>query len=384
MEIKNLKKAANRILRAVKNKEKIILYGDSDLDGISSVIILKETLKNLGGKITAVYFPDREGEGYGLNEKALNFLKTEAPALLITLDCGIGNFAEMKLAKKMGFETIIIDHHVVLERLPEASIVVDPKQKGDTYPFKEFAATGLSFKLCQVLLEEKLSLGLKRNFLELVALATLADMMPEREDNQIFIEEGLQSLESTFRPGLKVFFEIDSIKNALSTREKAQKIISTLNISIPQDHVNKSYLLLTTPSLTTAKILAVELLEKAEQKRIKVREIVQELEERISKKEKEPLIFEGDPSWPIILAGPVASKICYPFQKPTFIFKKGEKESQGSLRMPKGLNGVEALISCKEFLITFGGHPPAAGFSLENKNLEKFKECLVNYFKEEI
>lgn len=380
MEIKNLKKAASRILKAVKNQEKIILYGDSDLDGVASVIILKETLKNLGKKVEVIYFPNREEEGYGLNEKALNFLKEKAPALLITLDCGIGNFQEMKLAKKIGFETIVIDHHVVLERLPEASIVVDPKQKGDKYYFKELANVALSFKLCQLLLGKKLSLNLKRNFVELVALATLADMMTESEENKTFVEEGLNSLETTFRPGLKAFFEIDSVKNFPSTRQIAQKINSALNITAPQDHLNKSYELLTCPSLSEAKNLALELLEKAEQKKTKIREIVQELEERVSKQEKEIIIFEGDSCWPLALTGAIASKICYSYQKPTFIFKKGEEENQGAVRMPKGLNGVEALTACKELLITFGGHPPAAGFRLKNKDLEKFKECLVSHF----
>lgn len=381
MEIKNLKKAADRIQKAVKNKEKIIIYGDADMDGISSVIILKETLRNLGGKIEEIYFPNREEEGYGLNEEALDFLEKKAPALLITLDCGIGNFEEIKLANKMGFEIIIVDHHVVLEKLPDASIIVDLKQEGDTYPFKDFAATGLCFKLCQVLLGRKLSDSMKKNFLELVALATLADMMPEKGENKEFIEEGLRSLETTFRPGLKVFFEIDPTKDFVSTRELAQRIISTLNISIPKDHVNKSYELLTSSSVPEAKILALELFKKAELKRAKVREVVQEIEQRISKKGDEILILEGDPSWSIILAGTVASRICYAHEKPTFIFKKGEKESQGSLRMPKGLNGVEAMMSCKELLLTFGGHPPAAGFKLENKNLEKFKNCLIDYFQ---
>ena len=129
-EIKNLKKAADRIKKAIKSKEKIILYGDADLDGTSSVVILEETIKNLGGKVTTAYFPDREKEGYGLNEKALDYLKPIAPALIITVDCGIGNFKEVKIAKKIGFEVIVIDHHEPLDSLPEASIVVDPKQKG--------------------------------------------------------------------------------------------------------------------------------------------------------------------------------------------------------------------------------------------------------------
>lgn len=178
MEIKNLGKAAKRISEAIENKEKIILYGDADLDGVSSVIILKESVQTLGGKVAAVYFPDRETEGYGISQTGLLFLKKYSPALLVAIDCGIGNFKETKLAKKLGFKVIIVDHHEILDKLPEAEIIVDPKQKGDRYPFKKLAATGLAFKLAQLLFKNKMTAGLKRNFLELVALATIADMMP--------------------------------------------------------------------------------------------------------------------------------------------------------------------------------------------------------------
>lgn len=146
MEIKNLKKVADRIKKAIKNKERIILYGDADLDGSSSVIILQESIKNLGGQVAAVYFPDREIEGYGISKDGLEYLKRFSPALLITLDCGISNIKEVSLAKKMGFSVIIIDHHEILDKIPKAEIVVDPKQKGDR-SFKGFANAGLTFRL---------------------------------------------------------------------------------------------------------------------------------------------------------------------------------------------------------------------------------------------
>ena len=191
MYIKNLKKAANRILKAVKNKENIILYGDNDLDGATSVIVLKEAITTLGAKISAVYFPDREHEGYGITKQALKKLKIFSPGLLIVLDCGISNFKEIKLAKKIGFNVIVVDHHKVLGKVPEADIVVDPKQNSDTYPFKEFAATGIVFKLTELLLKNKMSSNLRKSFMELVALATIADMMPQIDENKTFIEEGL-------------------------------------------------------------------------------------------------------------------------------------------------------------------------------------------------
>jgi len=380
MEIKNLKRAAGRIKRAIKNKEKIILYGDADLDGAASVIILKESIKNLGGKVARVYFPDREKEGYGLNQKALNLLKKEAPALLILLDCGISNFKEIKLAKKLSLKVIIIDHHEVLEKLPEAEIIIDPKQPGDKYSFKNFATAGIVFKLSELLFGKKISQQLKESFLELAALATIADMMPQINENEILIEEGLNSLKRTFRPGLKVFQEINNNLKYRSIKEISQRIISALNSSETKEHLNEAYLLLTSTDKRVAEILAKNLLENSYQKQMRIREITEEVEERVFKKISEPIVFEGADSWRLFLLGSVASRICQKFQKPIFLFKKKEKESLGAVRTPSDINGVEAMKGCSKLLKTFGGHPLAAGFTIKNENLEKFKTCLIKFF----
>ncbi len=375
-EIKNLKKAAQRIAKAVKNKERIILYGDADLDGASSVIILEEAIKNLGGKVSAVYFPDRETEGYGITETGLDFLKDKAPALLVTVDCGIGNFKEAKLARKLGFEVIIVDHHEVLDELPEANIVVDPKQKGDKYPFKKLAAAGLVFRLIEVLLKKKMTESLRRNFLELVALATLADMMPKEADNEIFIEEGLSSLEKTFRPGISVFLEEEIIRNLPSLNQKVSKIISILNIRDIENRLPASFRLLTSPTSEKVKEIVKKLLEKNKLRKEKIEVMMQEVESKILNK-PEPVIFEGNSSFEMILMSSVASIICKEYQKPTFIYKKMEEESQGTVRTPADINSVALMKKCSEYLLTFGGHPQASGFRIRNENLEKFKECLV-------
>ncbi len=380
VEIKNFKKAAKRILKAIKNKEKIILYGDADLDGISAITILKETIKSLGGNIVSVYFPDRETDGYGINKNALNILKDKAPALFIAVDLGISNFEEVKIAKKIGFEVIIIDHHEILDRLPKASIIVDPKQKGDRYPFKKFAAVGLAFKLSRLLLDKQFSKNLEDSFLELTALATISDMMPEAEENKIFINEGLKSLEKTFRPGLKVFFEMDSVTNYGAIRQVAQKIISALSAGDKIGHLNETYLLLSSSSMEEARNLARILLKKSSQKQIRIKEIIEEIERSISEKITGSIIFEGGPSWPLTLAGTIASRLCQQYEKPVFIFKNNSTESVGAVRVPRDLNSVEAMRTCKDFLITYGGHPPASGFRIKNENLERFKECLIDYF----
>jgi len=376
MEIKNLKKAANRILKAIKNEEKIILYGDADLDGVASVIILKETIKNLNGEITNIYFPDREVEGYGISETGLNYLKNFAPALLVALDCGIGNFKEMKIAKKLGFEVLVIDHHEVLDKLPEAKIVVDPKQKGDKYPFKELATAGIIFKLSELLLKNKMTENLKQNFLELVALATIADMMPGKDENQIFIEEGLKSLENSWRPGIKAFFKIKDFDSYLNLNQKVSKMISILNIRDVENNFPASFRLLASSDLEESKKIISRLIEKSEIRKQKIKEITQEIERRIQKRDG-PIVFEGDSSWDFTLISPVASIICQRYQKPTFIYKILKDESQGTVRVPQGIDSVALMKKCSKYPITYGGHPLASGFRIKNENLEKFKNCLI-------
>lgn len=375
MVIKNLKKAAERILKAVKGSERIILYGDGDLDGVTSVIILKETIKTLGGKISSIYFPDREIEGHGVTKKALDFLKKFSPALLIAMDCGIGNFKEIKEAKKLGFSVIVIDHHKVLNKLPEADIIVDPKQKGDKYLFKELAAVGIVFKLSKLLLKEKMTESLRKNFLELVALATTADMMPKVNENKIFIEEGLGYLENSWRPGIKALFEADFLKD-YNLHEKVSKIISILNIRDVEKRLPGSFSILTNSSPQELSGLIADLKENQKVRKEKIKDILEEIERRISKSQ-DPIIFEGDSRWDYPLISYIGSIVCRDFKKPTFVFKKLKEESQGTVRVPSGIDSVSLMGKCKDLLITYGGHAKASGFRLKNENLEKFKNCLI-------
>ena len=180
--IKNLTKAANRIKKAIAEKERIVLYGDADLDGVTAVLIAEEAIKSLGGNVAAYYFPEREKEGYGITPKALEYLAQYAPGLLVMFDLGISNFEEIPMAKRLGFAVIVVDHHKVLEKLPKADIIVDPKQPGDAYPFKEFAACGLSLQLAKALFRKNMSNTLYQSMAELAALGTIADMMAKDQD----------------------------------------------------------------------------------------------------------------------------------------------------------------------------------------------------------
>lgn len=369
MEIKNLTEVAKRILKAIENREKILLYGDADLDGACSVIILKEAIFNLGGKITQIYFPNREIEGYGISEYGLNFLKKFSPALLITLDCGISNFAEVKLAKKYGFEVIIIDHHEILDQLPEADLVVDPKQKEDKYPFKELATVGITFKLVESLLDGKMTEVLRRNFLELVALATLADMMPQIGENKMFIEEGLEFLKNSWRPAFQAFSKIFDLPRQIF------KVISILNVRDIEDNYPNSFKLLTESNFEKAEKMIKKLMEKGKERKEETNRILEEIES--NNLENEKIIFVGNKNWSLSSISVVASFLCQKYKKPAFIYKKLEKESQGTVRVPLGIDSVSLMKKCKNLLIRFGGHPQASGFRIKNENLDKFKECLI-------
>ena len=378
-EIKNLKKAAQRILKAVKKQEKIIIYGDSDSDGVNSVIILNECIKNLGGKVSSLYFSDREKEGYGINDKSLNNLKKYAPALFIALDFGISNFKEVIRAKKMGFEIIIIDHHEILDKIPEADIVVDPKQKGDKYPFKYFATVGIVFRLANLLLKDKMTANLRKDFLELAALATVADMMPRTDDNEEIIIEGLASLKESWRPGIQALFGLGSFQS-LTLIDQVNKINSLLNIRDVEEKMPASFRLLTASDRKEAGQLVERLLEKSIEKKKKIKEVLK-MVEAAAASNKNSIIFEGDSGWELILLGFAAAILAQKYQRPVFLYRKDKTDSQGSIRAPRGYNVVEAMKSCSKCLETYGGHAQAAGFRVKNKNLEKFKDCLIEYYE---
>jgi len=381
-EIKNLKKGALRILSAIKKNERIILYGDADLDGITAVIILEEAIKSLNGEVAYKIFPNREKEGYGITQEGLNLISKFSPALLICLDLGITNFLEIKIAKEIGFDVLVVDHHQILKKLPEASIIVDPFQEGDKYPFKELAACGLVFKLIESLFElakKKFSDLFKQNLIELVALATLADLMPRVGENKIFIEEGISTLKNSLRPGLKTLFGLFE-KETNSDNETISKIISILNLSETSNLLPDSYLILTTSDKKQIEKLINETLEKAKRRNEEIKDVVNEIEKRIINK-NEPIIFESDSSWSLNLIGTVASRIYGRCKKPTFIIKIDGEESRGSVRTPGSVDSVKIMAKCSSLLSMFGGHPKASGFSIRTENIDNFKDCLIEKLK---
>ena len=379
-EIKNLKKAAQRIKKAVAGKERIVLYGDSDLDGVCSVIILQETLLSLGGNICALYFPDREQEGYGITKTALAQLKVHAPGLLISMDLGITNFEEIRQARAMGFEVILVDHHEILDALPEADIIVDPKQPGETYPFHGFAACGLTLRLALMLLSKEASPALVSGLKELAALATVADMMPRKEDNLQIIQEGFSTMQQSWRPGVKAFEQFEEFRRIESIEVRITQMIALLNVRDVEHGIPAAYRVLAAKTEQEAIELLSVLQEKHKIRKDNIRLYTERIRSSLTRLPRPVVIFEGDGSFDYILLGSVASIISKEYGAPAFIYKKGELESIGSVRAPSGYDTVQAMKACAPLLVTYGGHAQASGFRLRNENLEKFKDCLVDYF----
>jgi len=280
----------------------------------------------------------------------------------------------------MGFRVVIIDHHEVLSKIPQAETVVDPKQKGDKYPFKGLSAAGVVFRLSEILFKDKMSEALKNNFLELTALSTIADMMPRESENIFFIEEGMASLKKSFRPAAKVFFEGDYFGDSPDFNQRVFKFISVLNARDVKSGLPASFRLLTAPSSEEAKNIIEELLIKNKIRREEIEKTVEEIEEK-SLKRKESIIFAGDIDFDSALLSSVASILSQKHKKPTFLFRKMAKESQGTIRTPKDVNSLVLLKKCSKYLLSFGGHAQASGFRVKNKDLENFKKCLIKNFR---
>jgi len=379
-EIKNLKKAADLIKKTLAKNGKIVIFGDADLDGSTSALLLEEAIRNVNPAADLlVYFSEWESSDYGLNKQALQTLAAHAPALLIAVDCGIGNFEELLIAKAMGFTTIVIDHHEILNTLPKADLIIDPKQKGDHYPFKKLTTVCLVYRLSQLLLGKNFSSFLEQSFAELAALGTIADMMPEEDLNAVLVGKGATTIKVTQRPGLKAIIQVAGLLES-SAREIFKKLSLILNISPVTNHLTECYLLLKTASQEDALVLAKNLLSEADKRNQEIYEITEIVSQR-AQQSPSTIIFEGDEAWQRVFSGAVASRICNKYKKPTFIFKRDIQKCRGSVRVPKNVDAVVALKSCASLLLMYGGHPPAAGFTVATENIGKLKECLEKYFQ---
>lgn len=384
--MRGMKEAVARVKKALKHHEKIGIFGDYDVDGVCGSIILYEFLERFGATpFFETYLPDRQKDGYGLNINGLSYFKEQGVTLVITVDCGITDHKEIQWATKHGMDVIVTDHHEVSQGLPPAAVVLNPKQKNDTYPFPKLAGTGVAFKLAQALRKEinheRISESWEKWLLDLVAFATVADQMDLVSENRVLVKYGLFVLAKTRRIGLKELMRVARINEGeITTQDILYQLAPRVNAASRIDHALKAFKLLVSRSRGEAEALAQDIDRANKKRQSLVAKALAEVEERIQKNistiKKDRFIFEGSKDWPAGVCGLVANKILDRWGYPAFIFSKGEKAAKGSARSYPPFSVVSVMKGASSALLDWGGHHQAGGFSLLPSNLPAFKRSV--------
>ena len=374
----DISQAVSRIYKAILSREKIAIYGDFDVDGVTATVILVEGLSRLGAEVI-FHIPDRFSEGHGLNIAALKELHARGANLVVTVDCGITDLAEIKQAHEMEIDVIITDHHMPLESLPPAIAVVDPKRKDSVYPYPDLAGAGVAFKLLQALFHKGNKEKWLARFLDLVALATVTDLSPMVGENRYLVKKGLRELNNSSRVGIQEIVKLVGRKmGELDSEDISWVLGPRLNATGRMNNASTSYNLLTTQSPEEARLLALELEEKNAERQKLTNEVLNRAREKLATKLHLPLLIEGDESYSIGVIGLVAGKLVDEFYKPVLVISLGSELCQGSCRSIAEFNIASALENCRDLLISFGGHPLAAGLTISRQNLAQLEERLMN------
>lgn len=389
--IAGIEKAVGRIVEAKEKKEKIAIFGDYDADGVSASAVVYETLCELGLQDVICYIPDRQLEGYGMNEKAVKYLSEKGVKLIITVDCGITNHKEVETAGQLGMDVIVTDHHNVPEILPAAYACINPNISDSGFAYKELAGVGVAFKLCQALYG-KIAPGKAEQLkwkLDLVALGTIADCVPLLGENRVLAKYGLIVLSKTRRTGFQEIFKVGRIEinenNIPNAHKVAFQVAPRINAAGRMDHANVSYKLLIEKDPVAARTMALEV-ESSNQRRQKITaEIFKEVQALAQQSfGDKKFIFASSPHWPVGILGLVAGKIAEEFQKPTVIFQQQENEFVGSLRSIPEIHIMEMLKKCQDLLVKFGGHSQAAGVSLWPDKVPDFCQRMSALIEEKL
>ena len=375
-----MEKVVGRIGKAQRENEKVAVFGDYDADGVTSSVILRQTLETLG-LTTLVYIPDKKIEGYGLNCGAIEQLSEQGVSLIITVDCGITGVEEVRRAQSLGVDVIITDHHHVPEILPEAFAIINPHIQGCGYPFADLAGVGVAFKLAQGiykgLMPDKVSQT--KWMLDLVAIGTVADCVPLIGENRIMVKYGLIVLAKTKRVGLQEMFFVGKIMvdggAVLDSKKISFYIAPRINAAGRMDHANLAYGLISETQQSRARVLALELEESNVQRQKMTEQVVQEVKALAEKSFKDrKFIFAQGEHFPIGIIGLVAGRIAQQYNKPVAILQKGLQESKGSLRSIPYVNIIETIEHCSQLLVRYGGHSQAAGITVANDHAKAFYE----------
>ena len=390
---RDMKKATKRIWKAIQKKEKIVVHGDYDADGVCSSVIIYDTLKNLGADVS-VFLPHREREGYGMNTKTVQKFVDEKNKLIITTDCGITNHDEVDFANKHGVDVIITDHHEAPTELPSAYAVIDPHVKDDNYPFKYLAGSGVAFKLASALITESQDMpeyslpeGFEKWLLDMVAISTVTDIMPLLDENRVFVKYGLIVLEKTKRPGLKALLEtIGNRRGKIDTFTIGFQIGPRINAAGRMDHAILAFQLLIEESKEEAEILAKKLQANNVERQKITGNFVQEAKIQIGEvNDEKKLIFAIGKKWPAGIIGLIAGKLADEYYRPTLILTEIDGKVTGSGRSIRELNIVKALEKTQVHFERWGGHSQAGGFTLKSvESLEQFQHDFEKVVEKEL
>jgi single-stranded-DNA-specific exonuclease len=373
----DMHRAVARLYQALLSNENIAVYGDFDADGITATALVVQGLSFLSCKATP-YIPHRLTEGYGLKIAALESLKKQGISLVVTVDCGITAVPEVKKARRLGLDVIITDHHTPQDEIPPAKAVVNPKLPGSNYPFSELAGVGVALKLLQALFW---GLGKGKQLyklLDLVALGTVADMVPLLGENRYLVKQGLELLSTSPRLGIReIITQAGLSATDLDSESISWSIAPRLNAAGRLEHAMGSYRLLMTESPEEARGLAKWLEQKnAERQRLTTR-VLEKAREQVLIQKELPLLIASDTNYPAGVMGLVAGRLSEEFYRPVIVVRTGEQFCGGSCRSIPEFDIIHALNQCSHLLTNFGGHARAAGFGLKTKNLPRLQQELV-------
>lgn len=373
----DMQKAVDRINEAIENEEKILVYGDYDADGITSTVLLVETLISMGANVSS-YIPNRFEEGYGPNKEAFTKIINSGITLIITVDNGIAGVEEVDLANELGCDVIVTDHHKIQDTIPNAYAIIHPEHPEGNYPFKKLAGVGVAFKLAHALLE------IFPDFLlDLVAIGTIADMVSITDENRIFVKQGLELINEDPRIGLKMLLELSGIDTKIDEQTVGFYIAPKLNSIGRMDSAKLGLSFLMAEDPVTARVLAEQIEQYNIQRKQVTEEIVKDVISKIEnsdKKQKNVIMVSGEYHEGVL--GIVASNIVEKYQRPVFIMNEKDGILKGSARSIFDFNIYVAMNKISDLFVAFGGHTLAAGFSFEQDNFEKIEEFLDNEFEE--
>lgn len=374
--------AVNRILKAIGNNEKIIIYGDYDADGITSITVLKSFLEERGLEVDS-YIPNRLDEGYGLNKEAIKKIFDDGHRLMITVDCGISGIDEVDYANSLGMEVLITDHHEPAQTLPNALAVVDAKRKDNEYPFNQLAGVGVVFKLIQAI-SIKLNLDEKEylKYLDIVCIGTISDIVPLVDENRVIAKLGLKLVNQTRNIGLKALLEVVGFKD-IDSGAISFGVAPRINACGRMGHEQIALDLFLSKDYDTAKKLAIKLNEYNTERQSIEKRIFDEAKEKIENEEKDnACIIVGGEGWHHGIIGIVASKVTDMYFKPSILICFEKDIGKGSGRSIPGFDLHEALMNCSTELEKFGGHAMAVGVTVARDKFDEFKEKLEEYAKQ--